>query len=86
MKKKKDLPLYEKWMETGEIPGSGLCASFREVGMSYYELDDNFLTNKEVFKLRGWYASGLDTCSGVGQFTPLRQTIVLFMAAMNDEL
>lgn len=87
MKKKKYLPLYKKWMETGELPCTGLCASFREEGMSYYELDNNFLTGNEIFNLNGWYASGYDRdVYTLGKFTPLRQTIVLFMAAMNDEL
>lgn len=86
-KEKKYLPLYEKWMESDHLPGlSGLCNAFRKIGMSYYELSENLLTHEEAVKLEGYYASGDKNNDFVGKFTPLRQTILLFLAAMNDEL
>jgi len=91
MKKKKYLPLYYKWMETGEIEQNGLCASL------------DFDTIEEVFdpegKLGGYWGYDGRAIYGIEhnkyylsyreltrEFTSLRQTIVLFLAAMNDEL
>lgn len=95
-KKKKYLPLYYEWMESGELPMDGLCYSFvakrvhckRQLSMMspYGDLDDSYgywgasdingesLTYDDFMKQRANY------------FCPLRQTIVLFLAAMNDEL
>jgi len=92
-KNKKHLEFYMKHAESGKLPeySMGLCrvATFGEIDQFLLasfeptEEDDKWLEWEEhngIF----W---GSD-CSGgkLGIFTPLRQTIVLFMAAMNDEL
>lgn len=88
-KKKKYLPLYEKWMEKGLLPNNGLC---------------NSLPNKEYLRdlfeptyeecvlyrhLSGHWGSTLDEYSAGDafyNFNEFRQTVVLFLAAMNEEL
>jgi hypothetical protein len=95
MKKKyRYLPLYEEWMENGSIPGEGLCGSLDKEGQ---ELLKNFVpTNEDEnvlmeddYSIEYW-GSGLkysdDVIEKMYSFTPLRQTIVLLMAAMNGEL
>lgn len=91
MKKKKYLPLYEKWMKSGKLPEDGLC---------------NLFVNDPLFELidPGWCGywgyDGFDSyygdpyyddhCGSMNEvwydFTPLRQNIVLLMAALNGEL
>jgi hypothetical protein len=85
---KKYLPLYYEWLESGVLPGPGLCHIFQ---------------SDELFKLidpdRGgldfyWGYDGEQGCHGYinnyekveRDFTPMRQNVVLFMAAMNNEL
>lgn len=96
MKKKKYLPIYKVWVKNGfmvAIPKlnvgwcSGLCDEFYHDDLfkiimptleDRIELDSNGLntfcwgSNSKDYKFR--------------KFTTLRQTIVLFMAAMNDEI
>jgi hypothetical protein len=52
-------------------------------------LEDLKVLNKQNLS-RGYWASGLDQSDWIynksEKYTPLRQTIVLLMAAMNDEL
>jgi len=81
MKNKKYLPLYEKWARNNfTLPGtSGLCSAFRCEGLSYFTLEeDGYMTEDETLEI--WNTSRFK------DFNTLRQTIVLFMAAMNDEL
>lgn len=81
-KKKEYLPLYYKWVKQGCLDGnSGLCFAFDLNGLSYHELD-RFLTEIEMCEYFGRYFEP----DSVGLFTPLRQNIVLLMAALNDEL
>lgn len=90
----KYLPLYYKWLEKGEIPYrenektcGGLCSIFG--GKRLFDM----MSLNDPFD-KGWYwgYTGDRTCwdpyLGCKEtaFTPLRQTIVLFMAAMNNEL
>lgn len=88
--KKKYLTLYYEWMKTGRLPGGcGLCAEF------YNALDyDDYQDFIKYIHPQGedWYAInfaeywGSGICDPqLGKFTPLRQTILLFMAAMNGE-
>jgi len=82
-------------METGKleddkkrITGSGgLCNT--EIGEDALELF--YPTERDWFDYSigtSFWAAGLDffDCNRIYKFTPLRQTIVLFLAAMNDEL
>lgn len=88
--RKKYLPLYEKWIEAG-LPKDGLCHCL-DNGDKFFEL------MKPVHEC--WMVGYWAYCDGYGgpkyevapvwriwhDFTPLRQNIVLFMAAMNNEL
>jgi hypothetical protein len=95
MKKKKYLPLYYKWMEKEFIDGGGgLCFAFDFVPedlilfkpedqsgyWAYWgEFGDTEILSQNVNDPKLRYDL-------LKRFNPLRQTIVLFMAAMNDEL
>jgi hypothetical protein len=82
------LDFYNKCMESGQLPHYGLCACF--------DNDSNFtLVSPEIFesKFMYWGNDMLDAMPAVTTtdewqraFNPLRQNIVLFMAAMNNEL
>lgn len=80
----KYLPYYHKWMESKQLTGvsdsdvSGLCCTP--------------IANSELFKLiepdifyNAFWARGGAQYAG-GKFSPLRQTFVLLLAAMNNEL
>lgn len=90
----KYLELYKKWMETGYIEDSkspkrtgegGLCNTVIGNKMEIFNPADPADANYRVY----WgYGDQEDTnfrnlCY---EFTPLRQTIVLLLAAMNNEL
>lgn len=82
----KYLPYYKEFIKTGRMSKSGLCKIFPK---------DDFL---ELFTptdcvVNNWHwGSGYDIGSPehneifVFTFTPMRQNILLFMAAMNGEL
>jgi hypothetical protein len=101
MKKKMYLPLYEEWMKTGKLPAYGLCYSFGDIdGNKYYQIQHELLSIfepqefeeypyiKEDYVWRCFWAADGETNgrNHMSEFTPLRQNIVLFMAAMNNEL
>lgn len=71
-------------METGDLPDYGLCNCLDSEELELFKPDD-----ASEFYPRNYWAYGgphasINTVST--QFSPLRQTIVLFLAAMNDEL
>lgn len=84
----KYLELYEKWAADDFLmPVTGLCFAFggdrlfermEPTGKDYDDID---LERDHC----GYWGSG-ESGSLRWQFTPLRQNIVLFMAAMNGEL
>jgi hypothetical protein len=84
------LDLYMKWMREGEMPTWGLCGSLGFTGL-YGDLDI-FEPTKEDYDRIGeedkniifWGSDSPDIEKHI--FTPLRQNIVLLMAAMNGEL
>ena len=80
MKKKIYLPLYERWMEHG-LDGLGLCRSFQMNRMAYHTLEYSFFTKREANHHQWEYIEAAPR-----QFTPLRQNIILLLAAMNNEL
>ena len=97
--KKKYLKLYEQWMITGKLPEeNGLCNEFGNC----HNLDGGWDFNKHplfelmlpdaIYSRTGFWASEHDNNPTIpyiilaSEFGELRQTIVLFMAAMNDEL
>ena len=84
---------YENWMETGELPENGLCKCLS--GTKYKSTLDLFKpSRKEKFELvaiefsYGYWGSGLAYSDNdkYAKFTPLRQTIVLLILAIHDEL
>ena len=80
MKNKIYLPLYERWMEHG-LDGHGLCRAFQNNRIGYSTLDRYFFTKREA----DYYGDRFIE-DAPGQFTPLRQNIILLLAAMNNEL
>lgn len=89
--KKKYLPLYYEWMNTG-LPSNGLCESLEN------SCDLDYFDNGQGINYWGYWADKGDVRIYSGdvnheermnmlrQFTPLRQNIVLLLAAMNGEL
>lgn len=92
----KYLPLYYKCMETGELPIDGLCNYLIVEGgdiQLMYPTCEDFDNLRFEGKPTTYWASyeGYEDdrkTRGIRMygFTPLRQTIVLFLAAMNNEL
>ena len=75
----KHLELYYKWLKQGYLDGqSGLCKAYNLNGYSYAYLSQIFFTNSEGIIC--WEKTTL------GEFTELRQTIVLLLAAQDNEL
>ncbi len=89
MKKKKGkyLKFYNDAIKYGKMKDAGLCECFEFDGFIVlfeptYENKDELRDNKKSVMYWG-SDNGNWLCY---KFTPLRQTIVLFMAAMNNEL
>lgn len=92
-KKTKYMDFYTDCMIAGErLPYGrfGICYSFeRFIGRDESDIiNELFLPlDEEYDKIKhSWWASGSNTNPLYGEFTTLRQTIVLFLAAMHDEL
>lgn len=81
-------------MITGRMPASGLCSAslLGYIDENLLDLMEPTLADNEQLEAEGletiYWASGLkESDPNVDYaFTQLRQTIVLFMAAMNNEL
>lgn len=94
--KKKYLTLYYRWMIVGEIPSDGLCFSLNDpFSDKQDQLLEFFVPTPEEYDTNGyrlwqcfWAADGVSQRDPLQlcKFTPLRQNIVLLMAAMNGEL
>lgn len=92
--KSKHLDFYMACTKDGILPEWGLCTCARRGLISERLL--NIMTPSEADmrqlqkerKGTGFWGSGLgqDNFNRINKFTPLRQTIVLFMAAMAGEL
>jgi hypothetical protein len=88
------IDLYYQWMEKGRIPRDGLCNSIP----SKYDLILDLFKPDELerldMRLNGlsdaFWASGLSDRESYyllsTPFTPLRQTIVLFICAIHGEI
>lgn len=88
MKKKKYLEFYDKHAQSGVLPDCGLCWSFKFNNLPKDELE--LFKPKEACETDYW-ADGRNKgeqpiWGAYLDFTPLRQNIVLFLAAMNGEL
>lgn len=95
MRNKKHLAFYNKCLETNQLPKSdGLCSCARAGLISKKLLDllrpndEDSLLLRDTGMAYGYWGSGLsiNDDNKYKQFTTLRQTLVLFMAAMNNEL
>jgi hypothetical protein len=80
--KKKYLKFYKECMKSGRMPDAGLCFVFGNDDL----FNSMFAYQMECFY---WGYNGTDKYNRnkvAFTFTPMRQTIVLFLAAMNNEL
>lgn len=90
-KSKKHLNFYRNTIKEGYMPYSGLCVVANRKNISGKLLEKFEPTNEDRIQLfeegknRTYWGSDSTLCRR-GVFTPLRQNIVLFMAAMNGEL
>lgn len=90
----KHLQFYMDCMKRGSMPCAGLCgcADDKDISEKMFLLmeptveDYIRLNNRNMNTV--WWASGIRNRGKdrISTFTPLRQTIVLFMAALNNEL
>lgn len=93
-KNKKHISFYLRNMETGMLPFCGLCncAEKRLISKKLLNLFSPDFSDMGELRSRNlstvfWGANLPDNVANIGDlFTPLRQTIVLFMAAKNGEL
>lgn len=90
---KKHMEFYFACMESGELPDDGLCRC-KAVDQIRLAIFEPTLSEKDTLRAErkpvGYWANGeafLHQTMGemTRGFTPLRQTIVLFMAALNDD-
>lgn len=98
MEKKMFLDFYNTSIANGRMRFAGLCGNFDgffcDNGIEMLELfeptDDDFNNLTSEGYIVSFWGSGLHRNHSFDAvqygFTPLRQTIVLFMAAMNNEL
>jgi hypothetical protein len=86
------LDFYKVNIELGEIPDCGLCNSLDDMDLiPLFEPNGNEILNEDV-RFGYWGYNGeneldnsVDQNDRAYKFTPLRQTIVLLCAAMNNE-
>ncbi len=93
--KKKETPyldLYIECMETGKLlgPSSGLCGSIpnKQEFLNLFEPNWEEIAKYNLY-FGHWAVSANEDLSPTDRyykFTTFRQTLVLFMAAINDEL
>jgi len=85
----KYLPLYYKWMETGNVKlpsfGAGLCAHFEGEEL-FYEYIYPFRSDPDYDSCVWCETHDQIANDPLGHFNELRQNVVLFLAAMNGEL
>ena len=89
---KKLIEHYEVWLENKQLPKFGLCGSVtKEYKKSLYLFvpTDDELDELSELGLSGFYwASGLriSDLNKSQALTPLRETIILLICAMHDEI
>ena len=84
MKKKYYLEFYYKYAKSGRIPYDGLCSCFTGGEMYIFEPTEDDCNFFAFWGNGGIYERA--NTSWMRDFTPLRQNIVLFLAAMHGEL
>ena len=84
----KYLDFYYECLETGYLPGSGLCHTdvastdlFQLIKPTDEDIDKLYGEGKPVV----WWGMG-DFEHSTYEFSPLRQNLILLMAALNGEL
>ena len=92
--KKKLIAIYKKALKEKRLPTNGLCATLKEIGLGKDELNSNFslfvptYEEETEFIKQGlsyaYWGSGadMDSMDKYDTFTPLRQTILAFLIAM----
>jgi len=94
IKKRSYLNLYKKWCKTGELPYAGLCCNLYP--RQYEKFRNLYITNR-MSGYWGYDGRNLLPLFDIKiskekadeiryKFTPLRQNLILFLAAMNNEL
>lgn len=79
----KHLRFYMDYMKKSEMPRAGLCAcSWND----YISEDLLMLFKPTDAGMFSYWASEKKGCDECYKFTKLRQTIILFIAALNNEL
>lgn len=82
-KKKKHLRFYMDCLKKGEMPKAGLCAC----SWNDYICEESLILFKpDSVGIFSYWASEKGGYNECYKFNKLRQTIVLFMAAINNEL
>lgn len=91
--KKKLIDLYKDWMRVGTLPDQGLCNSIPKKyskNIKMFQPEEDYLEkliDKSVSKYLYWGSGSIKSDKDLKYgFTPLRQTIVLFICAMNNEI
>ena len=95
-KNKKLIDLYKEWMETDELPYSGLCSAVPNkyqdaLDMISPSIEESLVLTKENKPIVYWGCgvaySRMPDYQTIGcYFSPLRQTIVLLICAIHNEL
>ena len=89
---KKLIERYKEWANEGQLPRYGLCGSVPNEYKGSLRLFEP--TDDELDGLANLGISGFYWASGLGMFdpnkkqalTPLRETIILLICAMHDEI
>lgn len=82
--KEKLIKIYNKALEKGYLNYTGLCGSLSSENISR---DNLFLYSPNKYFMSGYWAYGGKSRSSykiVYEFTPLRQTILAFLIAMEE--
>lgn len=91
--KEKLIKLYNESLKTGELPSNGLCCSLKELKIKrnkLYLFEPNFWDEQIIVKEgKSWiyWASDVkkdELFNYYTKFTPLRQTILAFLIAMEN--
>lgn len=84
----KYLDKYYQWMESGKIDDNGLCNALGKRSVNKFKpkriMKINFVDSDVTYWAYGGESKSIRKIAT--DFTPLRQNIVLFLAAQNGEL
>lgn len=85
------IDLHKKWTKSNIVGlGTGLCAAMPEYCELAFVLFLPTAKEKRLHDQEGygwsWWGRNIELGEGFSEYTPLRQTIVLLICAMNNEL